>query len=112
MGKKGAKLTTDAESAAVRLVNGLADLGDVSSRKMFGGVGIFEGGTMFGIVDSSGGVYLRSGPGNAALFEQAGSVSHGKMPYFSVPDSILGDAAALHDWGTAAVEASRSEKKK
>ena len=111
MGKKGAKLTTDAESAAAELVNGLSDLGDVSSRKMFGGVGIFEGATMFGIVDSSGGIYLRGGSANAALFEQAGSVRHGKMPYFSVPPSRLSDAVALRSWGAAAVEVSRSEKK-
>ena len=107
MGKKGTKLTSDAESAAARLVESLADLGDVSSRKMFGGVGIFESGTMFGIVDSSGGVFFRAGAANSQLFEDAGSSRHGKMPYFSVPSSVLDDSAALHSWGDAAVDASR-----
>lgn len=112
MGKKGAKLTTDAESAAARVVADLGDLGEVSSRKMFGGLGIFESGTMFGIVDSSGGVFLRAGDSNAMLFEEAGSHRHGKMPYYSVPDSVLGDPSALRGWGSAAIDASRSAKKK
>lgn len=111
MGKKGAKLTGDAQAVAARLVADLVELGEVSSRKMFGGLGIFESGTMFAIVDSSGSVFFRAGDSNAALFEDAGSSRHGKMPYYSVPDSVLGDPSSLKDWGAAAVDASRSAKK-
>lgn len=112
MGKKGSKLTSDAESAAAGLVTSLADLGEVSSRKMFGGLGIFESGTMFGIVDSSGRIFFRAGESNMALFEEAGSDRHGKMPYYSIPDSVLDDPASLRSWGDAAVGASRTAKKK
>ena len=37
MGRKGAKLTPEATAMADMLVEKLAALGDVSSRKMFGG---------------------------------------------------------------------------
>ena len=111
MGKKGSKLTSDADAAAASLVAELAELGEVSHRKMFGGVGIFESGTMFGIIDSRGRAFFRSGEANAALFEKAGSERHGKMPYYSVPESVLNDSAELSAWGTAAIESSRSEKK-
>lgn len=55
MGRKGAKLTDGAIEAAESLVAELDPLGEVSSRRMFGGLGIYCG----------------SG--------------HGKMPYVSVP---------------------------
>ena len=111
MGKKGSKLSADAESVAANLLESLASLGDVSSKKMFGGLGIFESGTMFGIVDSKGAVFFRAGDANTALFEQAGSHRHGKMPYYSVPDSVLGGPADLLRWGKGAIEASRAAKK-
>ena len=59
MGQKGAKLSREAADASQRTVQALAPLGDVSSRKMFGGYGIFEGGTMFGLINSEGEVYLK-----------------------------------------------------
>ncbi len=112
MGQKGAKLTSDAETVAERLVQVLADIGDVSSRKMFGGFGVFETGTMFAIVDSAGGVYLRVGEANTQLFEEAGSHRHGKMPYYSVPDSVLTDSTTLRQWANSAISVSRQVKKK
>ena len=50
MGQKGAKLTTDSESYLSDVMTRLESLGDVTSRKMFGGFGIFHDGAMFGIV--------------------------------------------------------------
>ena len=79
--------------------------------KMFGGVGIFQNGTMCGIVDSSGRLFLRAGAGNRAMFEAAGSERHGKMPYFSVPDAVRDDAGLLRDWAKASATAAREAKK-
>ncbi len=58
MGQKGAKLTPEATALADTLVDKLATLGDVSSRKMFGGYGIFESGSMFALVTSDGIAHL------------------------------------------------------
>ena len=111
MGKKGAKLTGDAEAAAQAFVARVGSIGDVSSKKMFGGVGVFESGTMFGIVDSAGHLFLRSGPSNEALFEEHGSARHGKMPYLSIPAAVLSDDATLVEWASLAAQAAHAAKK-
>lgn len=110
MGKKGDKDTGAATASAEHLVPKLAEAGEVTSKKMFGGVGVFESGTMFGIIDSAGAIFFRAGD-NVAHFEAAGSSRHGKMPYFSVPDSVLGDSGELLAWAQTAIDASRAAKK-
>lgn len=111
MGKKGAKLTTDAVQVASDLVDTLAAAGELSTRKMFGGVGIFEQGTMFAIVNSAGQVYFRAGDENLERFTAAGSHRHGKMPYYSVPDAVLRDGRVLLGWAESAIAVSRASKK-
>jgi len=49
MGSKGSKLSAQASQSAGEFVERLLPLGDVSSKKMFGGYGIFEAGTMFAL---------------------------------------------------------------
>jgi hypothetical protein len=53
MGTKGAELTNAASTSADRLQADLSGLGEISIRKMFGGYGVFESGTMFALVDVS-----------------------------------------------------------
>ena len=40
-------------------------------------------------------------------FEQAGSHSHGKMPYFSVPDSVMDDFDELIPWANESIRLSK-----
>ena len=112
MGEKGARLTGDSEEAAEKLVSNLTEVGGVSSRKMFGGFGVFHDGTMFCIVDSGGRIFFRAGASNQKLFEEADSERHGKMPYYSVPETVLDDQRALRKWAAAAIQASKEAKKK
>lgn len=111
MGRKGDRRSGAADAAALDLVGRTGTVPDVTQKKMFGGVGIFSAGVMFGIVDSSGGVFLRRGESNADLFEAAGSRQHGRMPYFSVPDTVLSDDDALESWAAAAAEAAQAARK-
>ena len=53
MGEEGAQLTGAAVEVAEVLVDDLAAITDLSSKRMFGGVGIFADGTMFTIVDGA-----------------------------------------------------------
>ena len=52
-------------SIAVRVVEmftgRVKPLGDITYKKMFGGFGVFESGTMFALVPNDGGVFLKSG---------------------------------------------------
>ncbi len=111
MGKKGDKLTADATQQADQLVESLNELGEITSKKMFGGYGIFESGLMFALVQSDGTPCLRVAKGGEEKFTGAGSRKHDRMPYWSIPDKVLDDDADLIDWATDALEAARAAKR-
>jgi DNA transformation protein len=112
MGKKGAKMTGEAADFAAAIVQDLAPLGDVRERKMFGGFGIFEGETMFALIDSAAQLFLKAGDSNQAVFEAAGSEKHGRMPYYGVPADVLEDQTVLLDWAKSALDEARASKAK
>ena len=111
MGQKGAKLTEKAVQANEKLLQDLADLGDVSSRKMFGGFGIFESGAMFALITPEGNVHFKVDDSNRSAYEEAGSGQHMKMPYFEVPSSVLGDGEKLKNWARDSIAIARASKK-
>lgn len=108
---KGAKLTQATTDRAEALVDDLAPLGDVSLRKMFGGYGVFESGVMFALVDSNGVPHLRAVAETEPRYVAAGSTKHG-MPYWSIPEPVLADEAALLEWAAEALDVARAAKKK
>lgn len=112
MGKKGAKMTAAAADFAAAVVQDLAPLGDVRERKMFGGFGIFEGETMFALIDSAAQLFLKTGNSNQAMFEAAGSEKHGRMPYYRVPADVLAEQAVLLDWAKSSLAEARASKAK
>lgn len=111
MGEKGAKLTEDSTHNAEVLVEAFAPLGDVRSKKMFGGHGIFGDDVMFSIVDSAGRAFLRVDDSTRDKYEGAGSEAHGRMPYQSIPESVLADGDELTAWGREALEVAKANKK-
>jgi len=100
---------TPAEVAEV-LTKEWTPLGQVTTKRMFGGVGIFCDGVMFTIIDKQGAVFLRSDETTDAIFEAAGSHKHG-MPYWLVPANVIGDPAELLSWARRAVVVANSNKK-
>ena len=107
MGQKGAKLTPEATALADTLVDKLATLEDVSSRKMFGGYGIFESGSMFALVTSDGIAHLKVNDTNRARFEEAGSERFGRMPYYEIPSSVLKNTRSLRNWARESLAAAK-----
>ncbi len=106
MGEKGSQRTGAAKESAERFVAALAPLGDVTSKGMFGGYGIFRDGSMFGLVDSVGEWFLKANDdAQATAFQEAGSRKHGRMPYWSVPATVTSDEATLHAWARDAADA-------
>ncbi len=112
MGKKGAKLSQELIDYADGVVEQLFPLGDVRSRKMFGGFGIFEGETMFALIDSAGRLFLKVGASNMERFESAGSERHARMPYFAPPDEVKADPDALREWAQTSIAEAKLAKKK
>ncbi len=108
MGEQGSKRTGEAKASAGELVAALQPLGDVTSKGMFGGYGVFIDGRMFAIVDSGGDWYLKADHSTAHRFEAAGSAKHGRMPYWSVPADVAADDALLLEWAGEAAAVARS----
>jgi DNA transformation protein len=91
----------------------LEELGDVTSRKMFGGVGLYFRGVFFGIVARDA-LYLKVDEQTRSAFEAEGSIPFrpygtrgGTIRYYSVPVAVLESAPELTRWARQAVTVAR-----
>ena len=103
-----------AQGASFRdfVLDQLEGLGDVESRAMFGGYGLYSAATFFGILyrgrlffrtdETTQGEYLDRGmePFRPRPRQELGS-------YYEVPPEVLEDPSALARWARAAVQAKR-----
>lgn len=89
----------------------LVPLGDVRSRRMFGGHGLFLDDRMFALISRDGGLFLKADDLNRGDLEAQGCKTHGKMPYFSVPPEALNSWRDMEPWATGAVAAAQRAKK-
>ena len=69
----------------------LSDLGDLTSRKMFGGMCLYHQDMVFALLSSDGTLYLKAKDAVAQELAEAGSTQFHNMPYWSVPMSALDD---------------------
>ena len=97
------------------IMDKLAPIGDVNSRAMFGGYGIFHAGLMFALL-SDDILYFKVSDSNREMYEKAGSsiFPHG-ISYWAVPDEVLEDNEKLYEWAGISIriaEAAASAKKK
>lgn len=108
MGTKGDKHAPGASESVEAFVDRLRPLGDIHSKKMFGGYGVFEAGKMFALVNSQGAIFLKAaGDADREKFVQAGSQQHGRMPYFEIPEAVLSDDDQLAEWAAEAIRLSK-----
>ncbi len=108
MADKGEPQSAAGAAAVERLLDDLVPCGDVTSRKMFGGYGVFHEGTMFAIVDGRGDAYLRADEPTSVSFEATGSSRHGTMPYWSIPEAVRCDDAQLVEWARRSITIAHS----
>lgn len=105
------------EEMTAYLVGQLREMGPVTTKKMFGGVGIFLEGTMFAKITGDGIPFLRVDDTNRGDFETLGQeqfYSGDKkkgMPYYQVPTIILEDQQRLLQWATKAYGVALANKK-
>ena len=103
----------DADIAFVRdLFNTIPDL---TTRKMFGGLGIYSGDVIFALMRSDGQVLLKANKGPfadhmAALGSEIWAYTRkngaqSAMPYWSLPDSALDDPEEAQDLARQALAA-------
>ena len=94
-----------------------AALGKVRTRRMFGGLGIYAGETMFAIA-VGGEIFLKADAETARRFEAAGSRIFtyrrdgrtATMNYWRLPDDGLDDPDRAAAWGRLALEVARQAR--
>jgi DNA transformation protein len=89
----------------------LEEVGDVTPRSMFGGVGLYHRGVFFGILARDT-LYLKVDDRNRADFQDAGMKAFkpylgrgGTMRYYSVPLEVLESPIDLAEWARKAIAA-------
>lgn len=94
----------------------LAPIGPVSARRMFGGIGLFHNGAMFGLIAREE-LFFKVGDANRPAYEAAGEApfsyptkhgTHTIGSYWRCPPDLLDDADAFRDWARQAIEAARA----
>lgn len=95
----------------------LARVVPVTSRSMFGGVGIYTNGLFFALIDNDT-LYLKVDETNRRDFEDAGCGpfrpfgDERPMQYYELPADALEDAEALERWVTKAVAVATAARRK
>lgn len=103
MGNKGDKMTPDATLNAEEVIGKLEVIDGVSSKKMFGGYGIFHNQKMFGMITAKGGAYLKADKSNIDDYEAHNCEKHSRMPYYEIPKVILEDVDRLVVWANKSI---------
>jgi DNA transformation protein and related proteins len=92
----------------------LEELGGVTARSMFGGVGLYRGAWFFGIIAGDT-LYLKVDETTRADYERRGMrpfnpYPHrsGSMQYYEVPLDVIESPVELAGWAKAAVEVARA----
>ncbi len=92
----------------------LAAVRGITSRRMFGGVGLYCEGIFFGLIMDDV-LYFRVGDGNRADYEARGMQPFrpiadklaGSTSYFEVPADVLEDGEECRAWAVRSVAAAR-----
>lgn len=75
----------------------------VTSKRMFGGYGLYSDGVFFGVIDDNR-VFLRTGPGNVADYVKLDCAPFQPIPgakpmsYHELPGDVLESVAKLREW--------------
>jgi DNA transformation protein len=113
------KDTKQAERLAKEYVERLWEWAQITTRPLFGSVGLYRDGQVFGIV-WHGALYFKVDGDSRAKYESAGShalgyVSGGKeralKSYWEVPVEVLDDDDTLRDWAQRAFRAALNEER-
>ena len=96
----------------------LGRVAPVTSRSMFGGVGVYSEGVFFAVVDDDR-VYFKTDDGNRADFERAGmgpfqpfGEDAKPMSYHELPGELLESPDELRPWMEKSLAVARSRRKK
>ena len=106
------------EAVVQSLLAPLAKVRSISSRKMFGGIGIYCDGVFFAVIDDDR-LYFKVDDHNLPDYEGLKAAqwviegpNGGAMPYREVPLAVLNDGVRLGEWIDRSVEVAQRKKSK
>ena len=81
----------------------LSPIGDIKSRAMFGGYGIFHEGLMFALI-SEDTLYFKVNETNRAIYKRAQSEPFPRgISYWELPTDVLEENTKLHEWANISI---------
>jgi DNA transformation protein len=101
------------------LRDALASVGDVTGRRMFGGIGVYFDATFFALIDD-GVMYFKVSNTTRAKFEAERSrpftyeTKNGPgalHSYWRVPERLMDDPEEMRDWVSTAIAAARDSRR-
>ena len=94
----------DFTAFVVELLNPICS---VSTRKMFGGVGIYADGQICALISSNDVLHFKVDVENKDDYVEVGAKQFMTMPYFEVPADVLENSDALKVWFEKSVAVSK-----
>ncbi len=101
--------------AEIAFVKELFDaVGEITTRKMMGGLSIYANGQIFAMMRRDGRLYIKAAGDLAKRLEAAGSIlftydkkngTQGHMNYWTLPEAALDDPDAAVEWANASLDA-------
>lgn len=106
------------DAAVQTLLAPLSAVRAITSRKMFGGIGIYCDGVFFAVIDDDR-LYFKVDEVNLPDYDEMGArqwviegPNGGAMPYRELPDKILNDPNVLGSWIDDSVRVAQTKKTK
>ena len=101
------------------VISRLSSFGDITSRRMFGGYGIYKEGIIIALMDEDE-LYFKSTPASESFYQSFDSypfVYEGqrrpvKMSYWQVPQTVFNDPLLLEKWVETAYRSAIAAKAK
>jgi DNA transformation protein len=107
MGIKGEKRQKASTEQKQLLADKLVQIEGITTKKMFGGHGVFHENKMFGLIDSKGVVFFKTNEITVDDYLDKSSDKHSRMPYYSVPTEIFQDFDKLEEWAKKSIVISK-----
>jgi len=105
------------DSYLAYVLDQLSSLGDVTAKRMFGGVGLFRDGLMFGLIADYV-LYLQVDDSNRGTYQAVGmrpfrpGEKSPVMPYYQVPVGVMEDKETLVTWAQKSLFIATEKAKK
>ncbi len=81
----------------------LEGAGNLTTRRLFGGYGIYESGAIFALILSDSSLYFKVDDETRPNYQAIGSQQFENMPYWLVPADVLDDRETLLEWAEEAI---------